>query len=249
MDLRWAAVVALLLTLLARAYWYYARFATTYFPRASVVDTPLRAGDLIFFVSNTHMYYNSLFTQDIFSHAGMVVEGPGGGLWLSESARGPPYAGLGQTGRAALSPLYNRLYHYPGSVVVQKVAPELPPRLKAQLWRLAQEDAPYPSAGYLVAGAVGVERALFRRPQRHCMAHVAWLVDELGLRPAADPRPLSACGVVSVCRAVTTMPGRGPSRSGHRYAPSVCLVYDAELLSWDAAGLWRAPSAPVSGAG
>lgn len=244
------AVLAVLLLVLAatigavsaRAYLYCDRFMCASFPNASIVDTPLAAGDILLFVGAAHMFYNSIFTQDLYTHIGMVVEDPAdGGLWLSESTRGIIYrrlmgggkAGVKKHGKTMLTPLYQRLYMYPGEAMVVKLTPALPPALKLKLWECAQRVTPYPSLPYLAAGLAGAERALFSREQRHCMAHVGWLVDELGLRPEKDPCRLQDRGIIEVCRAVAALHERGPSASGHQYAPPVHLLYDAELVSWD----------------
>lgn len=243
----WAISVVLLIVLIAvgiaaaRAYQYCEEFACMRFPRASLVDNPPSAGDVVLFVCHAHMFFNSVITQDMYTHAGMVAEDPDTGeLWLSESARGSMYPSdsgeiMGPQ-RATLTPLHYRLQQYPGTIVLLRLSPALAPPLKSQLWKLAQETAKYPHVPYLALQLLRVERLLFPSPQRHCMAHVAWLADELGLRPAADTAPLQDRGPVSVCSSVTTMYKRGASASGYRYAPPVELLYDLDLVAWGRGG-------------
>jgi len=238
----WALVVVLVIVLAAvgaaavRAYEYCEEFACMRFPRASMVDSPPAAGDVLLFVCHAHMFFNSVITRDVYTHAGMVAEDPDTGeLWLSESAIGAMYpAAHGREimgpRRATLTPLHYRMQQYPGTLVLLRLTPALTPELKDRLWNLALETAKYPQVHYMALQLVGAERMLFAQPRRHCMGHVAWLIDELGLRPAADAVPLQGRGPVGVCAAVTAVHERGASESGHTYAPPVEILYDVDLV-------------------
>jgi endonuclease YncB( thermonuclease family) len=226
------AVVAVLVAILAvfvaaawRATKYYVEHRSTRHPKVRLSDSraSLKSGDIILFIGHAHGHTTSLFTGDLYSHAGMVV-GMEAGLGLSEVASA--------SGRAGLEPLEERLEGYPGAVFLMALSRPLLPEQEAALRGRAAGRAPYPNLLQLV-------QSVFRPPAgerqaRHCMQHVAWLLDGMGLTPArlrGRGETLLGAGVLAVSRAVTGLPGEplGLGAGANAYGPIRELLRDGGL--------------------
>lgn len=248
MALLLALVIALLIVAAAcQAVRYMGEHWFARFPRALASDIEFAPGDIIMFSAAVHGFTNSLVTRTFYSHAGVVVRDPGSRLlYVSES--GTLDAISDSPRRAGLSPLYTRLRRYIGEAYHVRLVPPLGAAAAGRLWELAQETAPYPQLGTLALRAIGLGA---RGPGRHCMGHVAWLLDAAGLTPTARLRrgaSLEDAGVIGTCRAIAALPGAPLGAGGEaRYAPPVHILYDGDAMAraeWDA---WtqkaRAPGA------
>lgn len=224
----------------ARMMAYCGDFGTLRFPRALVSSTAFAPGDVILFTASAHGFTNSAVTRDFFSHAGMVVRDPRTRrLYLSDSsgsevmpaADGTEYA---TAAAAATIPLYARLKYYPGELYHMRLEPDLTPSQERRLWDLAQERAPYPCLWQSLAGLLRLPRWARGGTSRHCMQHVAWLIDGLALTPTELMRRgalLEHAGFVGTSRAVTRIAGRPLALRGDSgYAPPVKLLYDLDCL-------------------
>lgn len=242
MDDFWGVTVVLVLVLVgaacavARTMTYFRRNNTTDHGQVllSEVLPSLKTGDLVFFVSYTHGFSNSLFTLDLYSHAAVVVEQADGSLALSEATIDPTTPSSRKKGEAVrtaqINPLLPRLKSYRGAIFLSQLERPLGPAARRRLEAAAGEEAPYPSFWQMAGGLLGLPT---HRSARHCMQHVAWLLDSAGVAPAFDAcspnkprRPLAASGLLGSSRVVTTLPGK-PLTEGGRYAPIRALHLDA----------------------
>lgn len=246
MDPVWAVLIVLVLVLVSvalvgrRMLGYFSKFSTIRFPRALLSQTTLYPGDIILFTAHTHGYTNSLITNDFYSHASIVVRDPeDGSLYLSESLAGEimPDPKVQDVEvmceeRARLSPLYARMKHYPGNAYLMRLTPSLTEEQSYQLWVLGQQQAPYPDAPYMMKKILP-----FFRPdrKRHCMEHVAWLLDSLGLAPQKmieNNQTLESRGFVGSGEALTNIHGKPLGRSGAlKYLRPVQLYYDLDVVT------------------
>jgi hypothetical protein len=240
MDDFWGVTVVLALVLVgvacavARAMAYFRRNIAVDHGRVLLSEAlpSLKTGDLVFFVSHAHGFSNSLFTLDLYSHAAVVVEAGDGSLALSESTIDPTTPLSRQKGEAVrtaqLNPLLPRLEAYRGALFLSQLEEPLDPAARRRLEAAAAEEAPYPSFWQMAAGLLGLPT---HRSARHCMQHVAWLLDRAGVAPAFSDkrRPLAASGLLASSRAVTTLPGKPLTRGG-RYGPVRALYPDTAAL-------------------
>jgi hypothetical protein len=200
--------------------------------RLSKVRPTLKSGDIVLFISHTHGFTNSLFTKDLYTHSGMVVDYGRGKLSLSESTVD---SCPDETGRVAalpaaaqLTPLLWRLQHYTGMVFLMALERPLTPKQEATLKQLAQTKAPYPGVLQTLKGL------LLKTPaqERNCMQHTAWLLDELGLTPDALSKKggsLQRTGAFGVSRAITRLPGAPLGNNTNRFSAIVELLIDEEV--------------------
>jgi hypothetical protein len=246
MDAALGVLVILVLVLVAltalarRMFGYFSDYGTVRFPRARVTTMTFAPGDLILFNSSTHGFTNSAVTRDFYSHAGMVVKHPDTGrLFLSDSSGSevfPDADGVEYTTEAESTylPLYTRLKYYSGETYHLRLKPALSQSQVTKLWNLVQARVPYPG---ILASTAGLLRLPSRGISRHCMAHVAWLVDMLELTPtdlSSRGSTLEGTGFIGVCKQVTLLPGRalGPA-GGSMYAAPVHILYDIDAMSQD----------------
>lgn len=189
----------------------------------------LKSGDVVLFIGHTHGLTNSLFTGDLYSHSGMVVRARDGGLALTEStidSLPAPRTGVEEPMAygAQTTPLVYRLKHYTGSAFLMPLAEPLSEAQEDVLRERARGSAPYPGVGHMLKALAGIgshDRA------RHCMQHVAWLLDGMGLAPEGGS--LLETGFFGSSRAVTGLPGKplGPG-GANTYGPIRELLYDLE---------------------
>lgn len=239
---------------------YYARYTCTRHARALVSSVTFAPGDILFFNSGAHGFTNSAITRDYFSHAGIIVEDPAtGALYVSDSsgsevfpdADGVEYAIA--AARAATVPLYTRIKYYAGEVYHARLVPGLAPAQVDRLWELARQRAPYPGLVESIARMAGLPWPAARR-SRHCMGHVAWVVDSLGLTPAellGRGKTLEDCGFIGVCRRVTGLPGQALGEGGQwHYSYPVHLLYDLDAIpheEWEAWSRSKGSGSPPAG--
>jgi hypothetical protein len=230
-------ILTLFVTFIVRVAAYYKKYKLVRHERVRMTDRfgTLKSGDIILFIAHTHGFTNSLFTGDLYTHSGMGVE-LGGELFLSEAAVDSlpnPVTGeeemLPRT--AQVNPLMPRLKHYPGMLFLMQLERRLTPSQEAILRERVLEETPYPSM-------VQMLKAMFRIPvhrkARHCMQHVSWLLDEMGLTPddlAENGDTLHGTGLFRSSREVTTLSGRALGPGGtNAYGPVYELLFDADAL-------------------
>jgi hypothetical protein len=183
----------------------------------------LKSGDIILFIGNTHTFINSTFTGDLYEHGSMVYRDGEGELFISESCvqtRGEnTYEG------SRMSPLVGRLEDYPGSVYLMRLAEPLTKAQEDTLHERVLEVLPYPSLKQMLLAAFSVST---HTQARHCMQHVAWLVDEMGLTPTAlvaEGKTLLETGFFNVSLEVTSLPGKSLG-GANSYQPIRMLLCD-----------------------
>ena len=227
-------ILAVLTACLVRAASYYKKYYLVRHERARLTARAptLKSGDMVLFIAHTHGFTNSLFTWDLYSHAGMIVEIEGR-LFLSESTVDSlPDAGGAEMElprSSQITPLFRRLKFYPGTAFLMQLERPLKPEQKEILLRRARLRVPYPSALQIVKAVLGFP---VHRWARHCMQHVAWLLDEMGLTPALQAKKgetLLGAGFFKTSRAVTSLPGKLLGDGTNRYGQTVELLYDLDV--------------------
>ena len=192
---------------------------------------PLKDGDVLLFVAHTHGLSNSLFTYDLYSHSGVVVVIDGRHR-LSEATNGSTLMADPESGdeiaipnHATLNPLLARLKYYTGATYLMSLSRPLDESKRSILRSRAQETLPYPSMKDLLMAVVGIS---VHHRARHCMQHVAWLIDVMGLAPVAyKDKTLLSTGMFGSSRAVSTLPLQDLG-AGYHYRPIVELLYDLD---------------------
>lgn len=253
MEIAFAMLAVLLLLLIGfaamarRMLRYFSEHASWRFPRALVSATDYLPGDIVLFTGHTHGFVNSVFTLDFYTHAAMVVADPDtGDLFLSETMIGDeimpdadePDGERVAGGKTVLLPLYARLKYYQGEHFLMRLAPALTPRQAAALWEHARTVVPYPSFWNSLLRVARLDLLLQDGgcAERHCMAHVGWLLDQLGLTPTElieKGKKLHRGPFLGICRRITRLHqetlGRGQDgRATHRYLPPVHMLYDLD---------------------
>lgn len=247
MDDFWGITILLVIVLtvfiatVLRMLAYYTKYHKVRHEKVRLTDrlADLKCGDIVLFVSHTHGFTNSLITRDLYSHGGVVIR-EGNELFLSEATIDDyPDPDTGETihfpEAAHITPLLDRLKHYSGMYFLLRLRDPLTPEQEATLRTRARETAPYPSVSNLIMAALRIPT---RSPSRHCMQHVAWLLDEIGLTPTqlSDAgKSLLGTGFFRTSREVTTLPGR-PLGGGNEYGPVVELLFDVGLAAKTPAG-------------
>lgn len=226
-------ILTVFMAFIIRVMKYYSKYHLVRHDKARMTDRMpvLKSGDILLFIGHTHGFTNSLFTSDLYTHAGMVVK-IGDGFYLSEATLDSlPDPVTGEERRlpesSQLNLLHPRLKSYPGMIFLMPLERALSERQEDVLRERARVETPYP-------GLVHMLKALFRLPShdraRHCMQHVAWLLDELGLTPErrlARGQTFLEVGFFDSSRAITTLPGE-PLAGGNRYGEIVQLLCDLD---------------------
>ena len=106
----------------------------------SEVLPTLKSGDVILFIAHTHGFTNSIFTGDLYSHSGMVVRDPEGGLRLSEAT----------SSGSSEDPLIPRLQNYRGMLFLMQLDRPLTAEPQRTLQEKASMRTPYPNFVQLV---------------------------------------------------------------------------------------------------
>lgn len=224
-------ILACFVVLLVRLTRYWKRYGRMHIERTTLssVAPNLKSGDIILFVAHAHGFTNSVLTGDFYSHGAVVVETERG-LYLSESNLIPARLGPGPEdffpmGAAKLTPLQARLKYYPGAAFLMSLERPLTPEQEGVLRARASESLPYPGLVLLAGGALGFKTEW---RGRHCMQHVAWLIDEMGLTPearAARGETMLDSGFFKSSRAVSAL-GGVPLTGGNTYREPIEIVYD-----------------------
>ena len=239
MDEFWGVTILLFIILtlfvasLVRAMSYYKKYHLVRHKRVCLTKqiSTLKSGDIILFIAHTHGFTNSLFTWDLYSHAGIVVE-IDNELYLSESTVDSlPDATEGELMlpySSQINPLYRRLKYYPGMKFLMQLKQPLTPEQESILQERAKLYVPYPSI-------IQMFKAILNFPvhlkARHCMQHVAWLLDEINLTPVYQlkkGKTFLETGFLGSSRAVTSLPGEPLGDGLNCYNETVELLYDLD---------------------
>lgn len=198
------------------------KFGIVYAPRVALSEIydVLKSGDILLFVSATHMPTNSGFTQTFFSHTALIVHDDE--LLASESQGGvelmpgPVYMKSG----ASLTPLLTRLKYYTGKTYLLRLSHSLDTQREQQLCIVAKNIVgyPYPSSCQIVAGAIGIGVNA-----RHCFQHVAYLLKAIDLLPCnAD-----ISNFLQICRDVCAL-DEAQLPDNYYYDSPVEVLYDID---------------------
>jgi len=185
----------------------------------------LKSGDIILFIAHTDGFSNSLFTQDLFSHCG-IVHKKHDGLYINEVSLSCSYQpdDICSDGKPHSWPLLTRLKHYPGSCFLVKLNKPLDLQRKQRLDYYAGSASSYPTAYQILLSLFGLRFY----SSRHCMEHVAWIIDSIGLTPLKYQRKktsLLGAGFLKCSRAVTGI-SRLALPDGYYYEEPAQILYN-----------------------
>ena len=226
--------------ILVRIMEYNQMYITVRTPRAKISEIypHLKTGDMLMFVSASHLPANSGLSQTFFSHAAMLMR-EGDLIYTSEAQMGTelmpnpdrPDTDYHMKKGAASAPMLTRVKFYTGNTYVMRLSRALDSArerlLKATADRLHSVGHAYPTARQALAAVVLGRRA----PARHCFQHVAHILDEVGLTPLNRSTPLADSGFLQVCRDVCGL-ANCALPDGYCYEPPIELVYDIGTLSF-----------------
>jgi hypothetical protein len=213
--------VTLMIVGYARGMQYWNRFQNVKFPRRLMSDVypTLKTGDIALFIASAHGFTNSMLSQEVFSHAGMVVE-IDGRLYLSESTQGTMVApGVKSKNGSDLVPLLTRLKNYSGQMFFMQLSEPLDENTARRLASAARVRHPYPKLLHLIKGALFGDQSA-----RHCFQHIGFLLDEANI--ASDAGSFSGHGYIGVCKSIIGLPGERLRVGRVRYDPPFEAVYD-----------------------
>jgi hypothetical protein len=192
----------------------------------SEVEDELKSGDIIFFIAHVHGFTNSLLTKDLYSHVGMVLRTQEG-LFLSESTANYPSGVDAEFYQGSqIHPFHARLANYSGSLFLMRLEHPLTEGQRRILVDRVRTQTPYPGIISALLSVVGVSND---KRERHCMQHVAWLLDEMGLTPdelADRGKKLARTGLFASSRAVSTLSGKALGKGANKYKNVVQMLYD-----------------------
>ena len=200
---------------------YWTRYQDIQFPKRMMSDVypELKTGDILLFIASTHGFTNSMLSQEVFSHAGVVVE-ENGRLYLSESTQGVNIApGIRSKNGSDIVPLLTRLSNYSGQIFVMPLESPLDEEICEKVRQVARVRRPYPGLSRLLAGVIFGEDD----KSRHCFQHVGRILSDAGI--TRENAPLSETGYIGVCNAVIALP-KMTLRRGMKYLEPFQVVYD-----------------------
>ena len=186
-----------------------------------------KSGDIVLFVCHATGLTNSLVADDLYTHGGMVVMA-GGAPYLSEMTITMPQ--LSPRGEAVIAtpcssvlvPLVPRLEFYSGASFWMPLERPLAPAQEARLLARAQEKVPYPGVAQVFPTLFGSAAPA----ARHCIQHLAWLLDEMGMPPVSAP----PAGLLSKVGFFRTRAVTGLGASGERLVGGNCYHEPLEIL-------------------
>lgn len=230
MDDFWGLAVVLVVMVMLYAwtivavYRHWGEHSGRVIPRRRLSDTELKAGDLVLYLERCHSFINSLLTGDMYTHASIVVEAPDGGLHLSEVNL------FANGGRPQVYPLVAQLNDLTDAKFLFALERPLTAAQKRELHRLATTcEVPYPSGCGVAAGLLGINDP---EKTRNCMQHVGWLLDGIGLTPAAlleEGETVLGQGFVGVSHVLSGIAGvplGGGAAPPNRYSGPAELLID-----------------------
>jgi len=224
--------------ILVRIMEYSRVFNTMRTPRAKISEIYgyIKTGDLLLFVSATHLPANSGLCQVFFSHSAVLIR-EGDLVYTSEAQAGAelmpnpdrPGTDYHMVAGAAEAPLLPRIKFYTGVVYLLQLSRALDQEREQLLVAAAEESHrgryAYPTTRQALAAAL----LGYKAEARHCFQHVAHLLDACRLTPLHRTTPLSDAGVLQVCRDVCAI-SQSILPDGYRYEHPIELVYDIGTL-------------------
>ena len=166
---------------------YYKNFVNVRYQKVKLSEykSILKNGDIILLINRVHLPSTSLFINTLFSHAGVIVK-IDNVLMLSESIYGNYVDEDGKsydfTPGSQLTNLNARLMEYPGQIFVMLLKDELTEEQTAKLYVNIYKKTAYPdSLGEIIKHLFNSKQA---EKSRHCMQHVTWLLDQMGMIPS-----------------------------------------------------------------
>ena len=155
-----------------RAFAYMNKYSVARFPKKNLSDVyfDLKTGDLLLFVATVHGFSNSIVSQQIFSHTGLIVE-IDGKLFISEATMGSelmPRDGeleivlkkdksseIHLQGGVSLTPLLTRLKYYSGHIFLAALNAKLDETRAEKIRVGARKKYPYPTMTQMVKNVLG----------------------------------------------------------------------------------------------
>jgi hypothetical protein len=218
---------------------YYKKIVNLRYPKVKFSDykKELKDGDIIFFMTRIHNPSNSIFTMFPFSHVGMVVI-ENGNLLISESTFGGYIDSDGSSHnfphRSQLNDLDWRLDEYPGQAFVMSLKNKLSQEQLKKLHEIIHIQTKYPD------NPTEIIKHLFDPGRadvsRHCMQHVNWLIDQIGLHPqdceCENPSKCYNCkqmfkkGLFKTSHQLESYIGQSMGPENNSYLPILQLIYD-----------------------
>jgi len=199
--------------------------------RVSDAYDTLKTGDIIMFISSTHLPASSGIAQVYYSHTSIVVK-DGDLVYLSETQPGVALMPSDVDGvrymmrpGATIMPLLTRLKYYAGQCFLMRLNRNLDTireeALKVEAEYLCRNSYPYPNGNQALTSMM----TCMQTGTRQCFQHVAHILDTVNLTPTELSNPLSHQGFLGTCRMMCgintkTLP------DGYKYLPPVELIYD-----------------------
>lgn len=234
-------VVAILAIGTNRFVGYCAKFNNTRFNKVKFTkyQHDLKDGDVVLFIARVHNLSNSVFTNSLFSHSGMVVK-VDGELMISESNCGKHIDSDGKITHfpngSQLQDLEWRFEEYPGQLFIMPLKDPLTKKQQNKLHSIIHKQTNYPgSVKEVFMHVVNPHRA---EQTRHCMQHVNWLIDQIGLHPqmcdfdndnhkkCRKCKDLFKAGIFNTANQLTSYIGKSMGSNDNTYEPIVEMVYD-----------------------
>ena len=223
---------------------YCVKFNDTRFDKVKFTDYyhNLKDGDIVLFISRVHNLSNSVFSNSLFSHSGMVVK-VDDELMISESNCGKHIDSEGNITHfpngSQLQNLEWRFNEYPGQLFIMPLKNPLTKTQTNKLHSIIHKKTNYPgSIKEVFLHIVNPHRA---EQTRHCMQHVNWLIDQIDLHPQECEygdegdtkhkkchkcKDLFKVGIFNTANQLTSYIGKSMGDEDNTYEPIVEMVYD-----------------------
>jgi hypothetical protein len=240
--------IVIIIIIIIMVYWtssryisYYQTFVNIRYPKVKLSEYKhkLKNGDIILFINRVHLPTTSIFINTLFSHVGMVVI-IDDVLMLSESIYGNYVDEDGVsyefTPGSQLTNLNSRLNEYPGQPFIMPLKDELTEEQTAKLYVNIYKKTAYPdSFGELLKHVFNSRQS---EKSRHCMQHVVWLLDQMGMIPTecdcgnTSTKSCKKCtdifkhSVVNAGKQITSYIGKSLGSNNNTYEPILEIIFD-----------------------
>ena len=220
---------------------YYRNFVNIRYPKVKLSEYKhnLKNGDIVLFVNRVHLPSTSIFVNTLFSHVSMVVK-IDGILMLSESIFGNFIDDEGNMydfePGSQLTNLNTRLNEYPGQAFVMPLRDDLTEEQTAKLYVNIYKKTAYPSSFLeLMKHIFNSNRS---EKSRHCMQHVIWLLDQMGMISnncdcdTSVPKKCKKCtnifkhSIFKSGKQITSYIGKPLGNNNNTYEPIIELIVD-----------------------
>ena len=220
---------------------YYKNFVNVRYEKVKLSEYKhiLKNGDIILFINRVHLPSTSVIVNILFSHVCMVVK-INDVLVLSESIYGNYIDKDGTSydfkNGSQLTNLNARLNEYPGQIFVMQLRDELTEEQTAKLYVNIYKKTAYPNS------FLEIIKHIFNSHQseksRHCMQHVIWLLDQMGMTPNECNCASTLDGKCDLCddifkhsifnsgKQITSYIGKSLGNNNNTYEPILELIVD-----------------------